>query len=33
MYYSGIDRHKRDSVITTYDTEGRLQNAVGYYAV
>ena len=24
MYYSGIDQHKRDSFITTYDSEGRV---------
>ena len=23
MYYSGIDQHKRDCMITTYDTDGR----------
>lgn len=24
MYYSGIDRHKRDSFITTFDSEGNV---------
>ena len=24
MFYSGIDQHKRDSMITTYDADGHL---------
>ena len=24
MYYSGIDQHKRDSFITTYDSKGAI---------
>ena len=26
MFYSGIDQHKRDSFITTYDDDGAIVN-------